>query len=148
MNVVNPKLPIKTILKPDSGIKKQMQSGILANAIKELVKMFDEITEIGRFDKIRVEIPEPLKNCSINKASIIIEPSANPHDFRTRVMSFIAYSPENPNIKQSTMAIKGIKRDIDNHLGENKTKLISDFKAFLKKSEKEFERTHPSTYSY
>lgn len=147
MHAVKPKIAITSILKNDSGIKKQLQSGVLSNAVKELAKMFNEVTEIGRFEKIRVEIPEPLKNCSVNKASIIIEPSANPHDFRTRVISFIAYSPDNPNVKNSVMEKKGIKRDIDKLLNEDKAALIADFKAFLKKSEKEFERAHPSTYS-
>lgn len=108
----------------------------LAKIFKELAEEFKKTIEIGRFDKIKAEISEPLNGSVINKAFIILEPSANKSDFRTRVLSFVAQSPSNENIKRSICQATGNKFAIDSVLKNPST--ITAFKNFIRDSEKFF----------
>ena len=103
---------------------------------KELAERFKQTNEIGRFDKIKADVPREILNSSINKAFIVVEPSANKSDFRTRVLSFVATSPKNENIKRSVCQAVGNKFAIDSVLKNPTT--ITAFKNFIKDSEKAF----------
>lgn len=108
----------------------------LMSVFKELANKFKETNEIGRFEKIKAEILEPLKDSTIKKAYVVVEPTANKNDFRTRVLSFISVSPVNENIKYSVCQASGNKFAIDSVLKNPST--ISAFKNFIKDSEKYF----------
>lgn len=120
-------------------VKDSIKSNVIQNAFKELAKKFHEITEVGRFEKIKVEIREPLKDSAINKTFLVIEPSANKNDFRTRVLSFVAFNPENENVKRSVAQATGNKFAIDSVLNSSKT--VTAFKNFVKESERFFTST-------
>ena len=101
-------------------------------AIKQLKEAFSQIVEIGKFKPIKADISEPLKDSTIKKASIIIEPLANKNDFRTRTISFVAYSPEAGKIHDVTIA-NGNKFAIESAL--KNPKLKTAFKDFIKNAE-------------
>ena len=112
------------------------QTAKLQAIFKELAEKFKHTNEIGRFDKIKAEVPKEILNSSINKALIIVEPSANHTDFRTRVLSFVAVSPKNENVKRSVCQAVGNKFAIDSVLKNTST--ITAFKNFIKDSERFF----------
>ena len=112
------------------------QTNKLQAIFKELAEKFKQTNEIGRFEKIRAEVPKELLNSAINKALIIVEPSANQADFRTRVLSFVAISPKNESVKRSVCQASGNKFAIDSVLKNSST--VTAFKNFIKDSEKSF----------
>ena len=74
-------------------------------ALKQLREQFSQIVEIGKFKPIKADIQDPVKDSVIKKASIVIEPLADKKDFRTRTISFVAYSPfEEGKIHDITIA--------------------------------------------
>lgn len=116
-----------------NAVRKDVKVNELAAAFKELAEQFKAINEIGRFEKIKIIISKPLKNSSIDKAYLILEPSANKGDFRTRVLSFVAFSPESETVKRSICQATGNKFAIDSVLKNSST--ITAFKNFIKDSE-------------
>lgn len=105
-------------------------------ALKQLHDKFSEITEIGKFKPIKADIQTPLKDSTIKKASIVIEPLADKNDFRTRTLSFVAYSPyDNEKVHDVTIAI-GNKFAIDSALKNTATKTA--FRNFIKSAESLF----------
>lgn len=114
-------------------VKKDMKVNELVVAFKELAEQFKAINEVGRFEKIKITVSNPLKDSSINKAYLILEPSANKGDFRTRVLSFVAFSPESDTVKRSICQATGNKFAIDSVLKNSST--ITAFKNFIKDSE-------------
>ena len=105
----------------------------IKNAIKELTSKFSEITEIGRFEPIKVDIINPLPNSRFKKASMIIQPSVNPEDFRTRVLTFRTYSPKNELITHEMSPASGNKFSIESTL--KNPKLAKVFEQFLNSAE-------------
>ncbi len=102
-------------------------------ALKQLREQFANIVEIGKFKPIKADIQEPFKDSAIKKASIVIEPLADKKDFRTRTISFIAYSPfEDGKIHDMTIA-NGNKFSIESALKNPQIKAA--FKDFIKKAE-------------
>ena len=79
---------------------------------------------------------EPMADISIKKARLELCSSANPRDFRTRVLSFIAYSPKNEKVKYSVTQAVGNQLAIDSVL-KNPT-IVTSFKSFLKEAERFF----------
>lgn len=105
----------------------------IEKALKELQQKFAEIVEIGKFKPIKTDIQNPMKDSVIKKASIVIEPLADKNDFRTRTISFIAYSPfDSDKIHEMTIAT-GNKFAIESALKNNATKAA--FKNFIKSAE-------------
>lgn len=103
------------------------------DAIKTLSKKFSEIPEIGRFKPINVCLIQPIKNSRIQKASIVIEPSVNPTDFRTRVLTFRTNSPIDESITHEISPAIGNKFSIESAL--KNPKLTKMFETFIKDSE-------------
>lgn len=102
-------------------------------ALKQLREQFSQIVEIGKFKPIKADIQDPLKDSAIKKASIVIEPLADKKDFRTRTISFVAYSPfEEGKIHDITIA-NGNKFSIESALKNPQIK--NAFKDFIKKAE-------------
>ena len=116
-----------------STIKKETKTSELVSAFKELAEQFKTVNEIGRFEKIKIMVSKPLKDSSIDEAYLIIEPSANKNDFRTRVLSFVAVSPDSDTVKRSICQATGNKFAIDSVLKNSST--ITAFKNFIKDSE-------------
>lgn len=105
----------------------------IETALKELLYKFSNIVEIGKFKPIKTDIQNPLKDSVIQKASIVIEPLADKNDFRTRTISFIAYSPfDSDKIHEITIAT-GNKFAIESALKNTATKAA--FKNFIKSAE-------------
>lgn len=113
-------------------------SGTLSilEAIKRMKERFGTITEIGKFEKIKIEVNSPLKDSIIEKSFLILEPSAIKGDFRTRVLSFVACSPYDSGVKRSVTQATGNKFAIDSVLKNRST--VSAFKEFIKESENFF----------
>ena len=116
-----------------SAVKKDVKVNELVSAFKELAEQFKSINEVGRFEKIKITVLKPLKDSSIDKAYLILEPSANKGDFRTRVLSFVAFSPDSETVKRSICQATGNKFAIDSVLKNSST--ITAFKNFIKDSE-------------
>ncbi len=111
----------------------QTSSQKIDSALKTLRDKFSQIVEIGKFKPIQADIVEPFKDSVIKKASIVIEPLADKKDFRTRTISFVAYSPyETGKVHDMTIA-NGNKFSIESALKNPKIKTI--FKEFIKKAE-------------
>lgn len=123
-------------IKPTVLTTTKNQTNKLQAIFKELAEKFKQTNEIGRFERIKTEVPKEVLNSSINKAFIIVEPSANQADFRTRVLSFVATSPKNESIKRSVCQAIGNKFAIDSVLKNSST--VTAFKNFIKDSEKAF----------
>lgn len=105
----------------------------IEGAIKDLQMQFRNIVEIGKFQPIKSDIQAPLKDSVIQKAAIVIEPLADKNDFRTRTISFVAYSPfENDEFYEMTIAT-GNKFAIESALKNPDTK--NAFKNFIKCAE-------------
>lgn len=121
-----------------NSVRKDAKVSELVAAFKELAEQFKTVNEIGRFEKIKIIVSKPLKDSSIDKAYLILEPSANKGDFRTRVLSFVAFSPESETIKRSVCQATGNKFAIDSVLKNSST--ITAFKNFIKDSEMFFLR--------
>lgn len=105
----------------------------IKNAIKDLTTKFSEIPEIGRFNPIKVDIVNPLPNSRFKKASMIIQPSINHEDFRTRVLTFRTYSPKNESITHEMSPASGNKFSIESTL--KNPKLAKVFEQFLNSAE-------------
>lgn len=112
------------------------KSGIITQGMKDLLMKFKLIPEIGRFEKIRVDMSRPIQNSSITKASMIVEPSARKGDFRTRVLSFVAYNPGDYKVKRSVAHAVGNNTAIEAVLKDPST--ATAFKHFVADSEKFF----------
>ncbi len=108
----------------------------LTKAFKNLFEEFKKVPEIGKFKEIKVKIHEPLKDCSINDSFLILRPLADKNDFRTRVLSYGAVSPLDSSITREIGYISGNKIAMDSALKDKAR--ISEFKSFLKESEKFF----------
>ena len=102
-------------------------------AIKQLKDAFAQVVEIGKFKPIKADITEPLKDSTIKKASIIIEPLANKNDFRTRTISFVAYSPTEAGKIHDVTIANGNKFAIESAL--KNPQLKTAFKDFIKNAE-------------
>ena len=105
----------------------------IKTAFKELSQKFSEIPEIGKFEPIKVDIQTPLVGSKIKKASIVIEPSIKPDDFRTRVLTFITHSPTDDKITHEMSPASGNKFSIESTL--KNPKLIRVFENFVKAAE-------------
>src|SRR5574344_646500 len=105
-------------------------------AIKDFYERFGEITEIGRFRPLKVTVKHPMKNSPIQKAFISVAPSVDKNDFRTRVLSFAAESPVEPEKKYCMTLAIGNKFSIDSALKNPKIKTA--FKDFITTAERVF----------
>ena len=134
MSVFRPGI-ISAIDSPATTITKQ---GVISQSIKDLLTKFRHIPEIGRFDKIRVDLP--IHDSILAKASMIIEPSAKRNDFRTRVLSFVAYKPDNDKVIRSVAHAIGNNTAIESVLKDSST--VTAFKRFIAESERFFEANY------
>ena len=71
---------------------------------------------------------------------MIIEPSAKRNDFRTRVLSFVAYKPDNDKVKRSVAHAIGNNTAIESVLKDSST--VTAFKRFIAESERFFEANY------
>ena len=110
-----------------------VRQGVISQSVKDLLAKFKHIPEIGRFDKIRVDLNRRISDSSIAKASMVIQPSAKRTDFRTRVLSFVAYNPENDKVKRSIAHAIGNNTAIESVLKDSST--VTAFKRFIAESE-------------
>lgn len=108
-------------------------SSIIKNAFKELAQKFAEVPEIGKFKPIKVDIQNPVQGSRITKATLVIEPSVKPDDFRTRVLTFIAHSPIDKKFTNEMSPASGNKFSIESTL--KNPKLARVFENFIKESE-------------
>ncbi len=134
MNKLNATTTTQRMLRPHmNNAAVQTASQKLDAALKQLRDKFSQIVEIGKFKPIKADIQDPLKDSSIKKASIVIEPLADKNDFRTRTISFVAYSPfEEGKVHDVTIA-NGNKFSIESALKNPQIKTA--FKEFIKKAE-------------
>ena len=103
------------------------------NAFKELSQKFAEIPEIGKFKPIKVNLQNPIQGSKIKNATIVIEPSIKPDDYRTRVLTFITKSPIDENITHEMSPASGNKFCIESTL--KNPKLIRVLENFIKEAE-------------
>ncbi len=134
MNKLNATTTTQRMLRPHmNNAVMQTSSQKLDAALKQLREKFSQIVEIGKFKPIKADIEEPMKDSAIKKASIVIEPLADKRDFRTRTISFVAYSPfEEGKVHDVTIA-NGNKFSIESALKNPQIKTA--FKEFIKKAE-------------
>lgn len=117
--------PTKTFVQPH--VKNLMQ---IKEAFKELARQFAAIPEIGKFKAIQVPIQlDELANKQA-KATISIEPSVLPHDFRTRVLTFSVKTNSDKGIVNEMSPAIGNKFSIESTL--KNPKIIKMFTNFLK----------------
>lgn len=119
-------------------IKSSMQNkqSTIETALKNLLTQFQKINEIGKFQPIIVDLENPVKNSTIKKAKMVIEPTVSTNDYRTRILSFVAESPANEQTKNAMTLATGNKFSIESVLKNPKTKTA--FKNFILESEKLF----------
>lgn len=116
-----------SIIRPLKTMTNQASSQI-KEAIKELIQKFLQIPEIGKFKPIKVPVAVGNQQA---KATISIEPSILPQDYRTRVLTF-TIKKSYPNgaattIHEMSPAI-GNKYSIESALKNPKTiKIFEDF---------------------
>ena len=135
-NNMNPSFGIRSINSLKGIENRTLPKNKLIAAFKDVSAQFKSVNEIGHFEKIKVDIMEPMADISIKKARLELCSSANPRDFRTRVLSFIAYSPKNEKVKYSVTQAVGNQFAIDSVL-KNPT-IVTSFKSFLKDAERFF----------
>jgi len=105
----------------------------IKNALRDLYQKFLEIPEIGKFKPIKVVVNQPLPGSRINKATIMIEPSVNPQDFRTRVLTFVTHSPLDEKVTHEISPASGNKFSIESTLKNPKTARV--FENFINEAE-------------
>ena len=104
----------------------------IKEAFKELAKQFSQIPEIGKFKAIKVPVVLDELKAKQAKATISIEPSVLPNDFRTRVLSFTLKSNSEKGIVQEMSPASGNKFSIESTL--KNPQIIKIFTDFIKEA--------------
>lgn len=104
----------------------------IKEAFKELAKQFSQIPEIGKFKAIKVPVVLDELKAKQAKATISIEPSVLPNDFRTRVLTFTLKSNSEKDIVQEMSPASGNKFSIESTL--KNPQIIKIFTDFIKEA--------------
>ena len=100
----------------------------IKEAFKELARQFSQIPEIGKFKAIKVPVVLDELKTKQAKATISIEPSVLPDDFRTRVLTFTLKSNSEKGIVQEMSPASGNKFSIESTLKNPQiVKIFTDF---------------------
>ena len=102
------------------------------SVMKELAKQFSQIPEIGKFKAIKVPVVLDELKAKQAKATISIEPSVLPNDFRTRVLTFTLKSNSDKGIVQEMSPASGNKFSIESTL--KNPQIIKIFTDFIKEA--------------
>lgn len=104
----------------------------IKEAFKELARQFSQIPEIGKFKAIKVPVVLDELKTKQAKATISIEPSVLPDDFRTRVLTFTLKSNSEKGIVQEMSPASGNKFSIESTL--KNPQIIKVFTDFIKEA--------------
>lgn len=104
----------------------------IKEAFKELARQFSQIPEIGKFKAIKVPVVLDELKTKQAKATISIEPSVLPDDFRTRVLTFTLKSNSEKDIVQEMSPASGNKFSIESTL--KNPQIIKIFTDFIKEA--------------
>ena len=104
----------------------------IKEAFKELARQFTNIPEIGKFKAIKVSVALDELKAKQAKASISIEPSVLPDDFRTRVLTFTLKTNSSKDYLQEMSPASGNKFSIESTL--KNPQIIKIFTNFLKEA--------------
>ena len=104
----------------------------IKEAFKELARQFSQIPEIGKFKAIKVPVVLDELKTKQAKATISIEPSVLPDDFRTRVLTFTLKSNSEKGIVQEMSPASGNKFSIESTL--KNPQIIKIFTNFIKEA--------------
>lgn len=100
----------------------------IKEAFKELAKQFAQIPEIGKFKAIKVPVVIDELKAKQAKATISIEPSVLPQDYRTRVLTFTYKSNCDKGITLEMSPASGNKISIESTLRNPQiVKIFTDF---------------------
>lgn len=100
----------------------------IKEAFKELARQFAQVPEIGKFKTIKVPVVLDELKKQQAKATISIEPSVLPHDFRTRVLTFSLKTNSEKDLVHEMSPASGNKFSIESTLKNPKIiKLFTDF---------------------
>ena len=119
--------PAKSIIASQSKTTTQIKE-----AFKELARQFSQIPEIGKFKAIKVPVVLDELKTKQAKATISIEPSVLPDDFRTRVLTFTLKSSSEKGIVQEMSPASGNKFSIESTL--KNPQIIKVFTDFIKEA--------------
>ena len=119
--------PAKSIIASQSKTTTQIKE-----AFKELARQFIHIPEIGKFKAIKVPVVLDELKAKQAKATISIEPSVLPNDFRTRVLTFTLKSNSEKGIVQEMSPASGNKFSIESTL--KNPQIIKIFTDFIKEA--------------
>lgn len=103
-------------------------TSLIKDAFKELAKQFAQIPEIGKFKPIKVPVVLDELKAHQAKATISIEPSVLPHDFRTRVLTFSLKTNSDKGLVHEMSPASGNKFSIESTLKNPRIiKIFTDF---------------------